>query len=230
MILSVEYIGQVRAWFYYVHAVGVGLFDTNSYRNVITTGTLSGNDGRKMSKSYGNYTDPNELMDAYSADALRLLLLSSPLINGEDFSLQDKDVQDVQRKLALIWNMFDFFTLYASVDGWGWEGSQADPSADTTNPLDRWVLSRLHQLQAHVEERMDAYDIPGTLEPVLAFIDDASNWYVRRSRRRFWKSGDDADKADAYKTLHYVLVRLSIILAPFVPFLAEDPVLEAHRR
>lgn len=218
----VEYIGQVRAWFYYVHTVGVGLFGTNSYRNVITTGTLSGNDGRKMSKSYGNYTDPNELMDLYSADALRFTLLRSPVLSGEDFSLQDKDVQDVQRKLAMIWNMYDFFTLYASVDGWEWNGDASDPSATLSNPLDKWVLSRLHQLQYHVGSYMDVYDIPGALEPVLAFVDDASNWYVRRSRRRFWKSGDDSDKDDAYRTLHYLLVRLSMILAPFIPFLAEE--------
>jgi isoleucyl-tRNA synthetase len=222
----VEYIGQVRAWFYYVHAVGVGLFGKNSYKNVITTGTLAGNDGRKMSKSYGNYTDPNELMDLYSADALRFLLMSSPLMNGEDFSLMDKDVLDVQRKLAMIWNMYDFFTMYAAVDGWEWDssapGALDDPLASLTNPLDKWVVSRLHQLQNHVTEKMDGYDIPGALEPMLAFVDDASNWYVRRSRRRFWKSGDDTDKNDAYRTLHYVLVRLSIILAPFVPFLAEE--------
>lgn len=218
----VEYIGQVRAWFYYVHTVGVGLFGANSYKNVITTGTLAGNDGRKMSKQYGNYTDPNELMDQFSADALRFLLLSSPVLNAEDFSLKDKDVQDVQRKLAMIWNMYDFFTLYASVDGWEWNGKHEDPSARLTNPLDLWVVSRLHELQAHVEKGMEVYDLPSTLEPVMKFLDDASNWYVRRSRRRFWKSGDDADKNDAYQTLHYVLTRLSIILAPFVPFLSEE--------
>jgi isoleucyl-tRNA synthetase len=218
----VEYVGQVRAWFYYVHAVSVGLFDKRAYKQVITTGTLAGNDGRKMSKSYGNYTDPNELMDLYSADAMRFLLLQSPVLNGEDFSLKDKDVQDVQRKLAMIWNMYDFFTMYAAVDGWEWDGNLDDPSKDVTNPLDTWVLSRLHQLQAHVTERMDIYDIPGALEPVMAFVDDASNWYVRRSRRRFWKSGDDSDKNDAYKTLHYVLTRLSMVLAPFTPFLAEE--------
>jgi isoleucyl-tRNA synthetase len=218
----VEYIGQVRAWFYYVHAVGVGLFGTNSYKNVITTGTLSGNDGRKMSKSYGNYTDPNELMDMYSADALRFTLLNSPVLSGEDFSLQDKDVQDAQRKLAMIWNMYDFFTLYASVDGWEWGGTHDDPSTSLSNPLDVWVVSRLHELQGHIEHNMAAYDLPNALEPVLKFLDDASNWYVRRSRRRFWKSGDDADKNDAYTTLHYVLTRLSMLLAPFVPFLAEE--------
>src|SRR5262249_806396 len=118
----VEYIGQVRAWFYYVHAVGVALHGTNSYKNVITTGNLMGNDGRKLSKSLGNYTDPNEVMDLYSADALRFILMSSNLLGAEDFTLKDKDVQDVQRKLAMIWNMYDFFTMYAAVDGWEWDG------------------------------------------------------------------------------------------------------------
>jgi isoleucyl-tRNA synthetase len=218
----VEYVGQVRAWFYYVHTVNVGLFGKNAFKNVIVHGNMMGSDGRKLSKSLGNYTDPNEVMDLYSADALRFLFLSSTLLNGEDFTLKDKDVQDVQRKLAMIWNMYDFFTLYASVDGWEWSGSTEDPSVSLTNPLDIWVLSRLHQLQTHVTERMNAYDIPGALEPLLAFVDDASNWYVRRSRRRFWKSGDDNDKNDAYQTLHYVLVRLSTIMAPFTPFLAEE--------
>lgn len=218
----VEYIGQVRAWFYYVHAVGVGLFGTNSYKNVITTGTLAGNDGRKMSKSYGNYTDPNELMDLYSADALRFLLMSSPVMNGEDFSLQDKDVQDVQRKLAMIWNMYDFFTTYAAVDEWEWNGTLEDPSKELTNPLDLWVVSRLHQLIQHVTKHMDDYNIPEALSDILPFLDDASNWYVRRSRRRFWKSEDDGDKAQAYRTLHYVLTQLSLVMAPFTPFLAEE--------
>jgi len=218
----VEYVGQVRAWFYYVHTVNVALFGKNAFKNVIVTGNVAGNDGYKMSKSRGNFTDPNVLFDEYSADAWRFLLLSSPLLSGEDFSLRDRDVQDVQRKLAMIWNMYDFFTLYASVDGWEWDGSIDDPSASLTNPLDKWVLSRIHQLQLHIEADMDAYNIPGALAPVLAFIDDASNWYVRRSRRRFWKSGNDTDKDAAYQTLHYVLVRLSMILAPFVPFLAEE--------
>jgi len=218
----VEYIGQVRAWFYYVHTVGVGLFGTNSYKNVITTGTLAGNDGRKMSKSYGNYTDPNELMDLYSADALRFLLMGSPVMNGEDFALQDKDVLDVQRKLAMIWNMYDFFTTYAEVDKWEWNSKLDDPSKELTNPLDVWVVSRLHQLRDHVTKHMDAYNIPEALSDILPFLDDASNWYVRRSRRRFWKSGDDADKQNAYRTLHYVLTQLSFLMAPFTPFLAEE--------
>ena len=229
----VEYIGQVRAWFYYVHAVNAALAEIgafgeagaqhkNAYSNVITTGVVAGNDGRKMSKSLGNFTDPNELMDKFSADSLRFLLLSSPLLNGEDFALHDKDVGDVARKLSMIWNMYDFFTMYAEVDGWEFDGELKDPLGELTNPLDIWIVSRLHQLVAEVECHMDTYNIPDALSPILPFLDDASNWYVRRSRRRFWKSEDDGDKNDAYRTLHYVLVRLSYILAPFTPFLAEE--------
>ena len=263
----VEYIGQVRAWFYYVHAVNAALAEIgafgeagtqhkNAYSNVITTGVVAGNDGRKMSKSLGNFTDPNELMDKFSADSLRFLLLSSPLLNGEDFALHDKDVGDVARKLSMIWNMYDFFTMYAEVDEFTFPYDTASSSAflvhritntahsDTpeslsrigtensfqisvdidklSNPLDIWIISRLHELVAEVEKQMDAYNIPDALSPILPFLDDASNWYVRRSRRRFWKSEDDGDKSDAYRTLHYVLVCLSYLLAPFTPFLAEE--------
>ena len=270
----VEYIGQVRAWFYYVHAVNVALAEIgafgeagvqhkNAYSNVITTGVVAGNDGRKMSKSLGNFTDPNELMDKFSADSLRFLLLSSPLLNGEDFALHDKDVGDVARKLAMIWNMYDFFTMYAEVDEFTFPYDTASSDAflvhritntahsDTpeslsrtgtensfqisvdidklSNPLDIWIISRLHELMAEVEKQMDAYNIPDALSPILPFLDDASNWYVRRSRRRFWRSSkgaagaeDDGDKSDAYRTLHYVLVRLGYLLAPFTPFLAEE--------
>ena len=266
----VEYVAQVRAWFYYVHAVNttlasIGAFGAerakptaqmNAYRNVIVTGVIAGNDGRKMSKSLGNYTDPNELMDQYSADALRFLLLASPLLSGEDYVLLDKDVSDVARKLAMIWNMYDFFTMYAEVDEFTFpyntvssdaflvhritDTSHSDTSESSSrtgtensfrisvdidklsNPLDRWIVSRVHQLTDHVAKFMNQYNIPDALSAVIPFIDDASNWYVRRSRRRFWKSEDDADKAQAYQTLHYVLVRLSLVLAPFTPFLAEE--------
>jgi len=218
----VEYIGQVRAWFYYVHAVNTALFGKNAFKNVITTGVVAGNDGRKMSKSLGNYTDPNELMDQYSADSLRFLLLTSPLLNGEDFALHDKDVSDVARKLSMIWNMYDFFTMYASVDGWEFNGELKDPSKDLENPLDKWIVSRVHELRNEITENMDVYNIPRALEGVLPFLDDASNWFVRRSRRRFWKSENGTDKLQAYQTLHYVLSYLALILAPFVPFLAEE--------
>jgi len=219
-----EYVAQTRAWFYYLHVVNVGLFGTAAFKNAIVTGTVAGNDGRKMSKSLGNFTDPNELMDKFSADSLRFLLLSSPLLSGEDFSLQDKEVGDVARKLSMIWNMYDFFTMYAEVDDFEFapvESYEVYPD-ELDNPLDKWVVSRLHQLNEEITKYMDGYDIPNALAGILPFVDDASNWFVRRSRRRFWKSEDDGDKAQAYKTLHYILFKLSLILAPFVPFLAEE--------
>ena len=216
----VEYVGQVRAWFYYVHVINTALFGHNAFKNVITTGTVAGNDGRKMSKSLGNYTDPNELMDKYSADALRFLMLSSPVLAGEDFALIDKDVSDVARKLSMIWNVYDFFTMYASVDGF--DSNQAISVSKLENPLDIWLVSKVYVLRNQITAGMEEYNIPGALSEVLAFIDDLSNWFVRRSRRRFWKSEDDNDKNAAYSTLYYVLVYLAKILAPFTPFLAEE--------
>ncbi len=216
----VEYVGQVRAWFYYVHVVNTALFGKKAYRNVITTGTVAGNDGRKMSKSLGNYTDPTELMDKYSADALRFLMLSSPVLAGEDFALIDKDVSDVARKLSMIWNVYDFFTMYASVDGF--DSKQAVAVSKLENPLDIWLVSRIYELRNEITKGMEAYNIPSALSNVLLFIDDLSNWFVRRSRRRFWKSEDDTDKNAAYSTLYFILVYLAKILAPFTPFLAEE--------
>jgi len=216
----VEYVGQVRAWFYYVHVVNTALFSDIAYKNVITTGTLAGNDGRKMSKSLGNYTDPNLLMDQYSADSLRFLMLSSPVLAGEDFALIDKDVSDVARKLSMIWNVFDFFTMYAEVDGF--DSDQAMAASEFVNPLDIWLVSRVHQVRNQITEGMEAYNIPAALSSALEFIDDMSNWFVRRSRRRFWKSEDDQDKLEAYSTLYYVLIYLAKIMAPFTPFLAEE--------
>ena len=216
----VEYVGQVRAWFYYVHVVNTALFSDIAYKNVITTGTLAGNDGRKMSKSLGNYTDPNLLMDQYSADSLRFLMLSSSVLAGEDFSLIDKDVSDVARKLSMIWNVYDFFTMYAEVDGF--DSEQAMVVSEFVNPLDIWLVSRVHQVRNQITEDMEAYNIPAALSSVLEFIDDMSNWFVRRSRRRFWKSEDDKDKLEAYSTLYHVLIYLAKILAPFTPFLAEE--------
>ena len=215
----VEYVGQVRAWFYYVHAVNTALFGHNAFRNVITTGTLAGNDGRKMSKSLGNYTDPNELMNQYSADSLRFLMLSSPVLAGEDFALIDKDVSDVARKLSMIWNVYDFFKMYAAVDNI--DSDKLEMKFDK-NVLDKWIISRVHQLRNEITEGMEEYNLPKALAGVLPFVDDLSNWFVRRSRRRFWKSEDDSDKMEAYATLYYVLVYLSKILAPFTPFLAEE--------
>ena len=233
----VEYVGQVRAWFYYVHAVNTALAEIgafgekaktghkNAYKNVITTGTLAGNDGRKMSKSLGNFTDPNILMDQYSADAYRFLLLSSPVMSGEDFAMLDKDVSDVNRKLAMIWNVYDFFTTYAEIEGWDNENSWKPATKDLDelkNPLDIWIISRLHETKAEIIAGMEEYNIPKALEGVLPFIDDLSNWFVRRSRRRFSKNDDQQDKDEAFWTLYTALVKTAQILAPFTPFLSEE--------
>ena len=221
----VEAIDQTRGWFYALTAVNVGLFGQSPFKNLICTGFINAEDGKKMSKKLKNYTDPLELMSQYSADSFRLLMLTNPVASGEDFNLKDKDVGDVARKLGMVWNMYDFFTMYAEVDGWEFTGDPAnivDPSDTLTNPLDQWIVSRVHQLSAEVRKGMDVYDMPAATRPILPFIEDASNWYVRRSRRRFWKSDDDADKKNAYRTLHYALVQLSVILAPFAPFLAEE--------
>ena len=218
----IEAIDQTRGWFYSLTAVNVALFGKSPWKNLICTGFINAADGKKMSKKLKNYTDPMELMNKTSADSFRFLMLSSPLTNGENFALADKDVMDVARKLGMIWNMYDFFTMYAEVDGWEFNGDLSDPLHDLTNPLDVWIVSRLHQLITEVERGLNNYNLQDATKPILPFLDDASNWYVRRSRRRFWKSEDDGDKNDAYRTLHYVLVRLSYMLAPFTPFLAEE--------
>ncbi|MFA5986963.1 MAG: isoleucine--tRNA ligase [Parcubacteria group bacterium] len=215
-----EYIGQVRAWFYYMHAISVGIFGEEAFKNVIVTGTIAGNDGRKMSKSYGNYTAPEILLEKYSSDALRYLLVSSPLLNGEDFALVDKDVADVQRKLGTLWNSYSFFVMYANVDGWQLSKNGEVPK--NKNVLDKWIVSQLHALIKSVDSDMQKYDLPNASKPIIKFIDDLSNWYIRRSRKRFWKSENDGDKNEAYQTLYYVLVELSKVMAPFTPFIAEE--------
>ena len=215
-----EYVGQIRAWFYYLHAISVGIFGKEAFKNVIVTGTIAGSDGKKMSKSLGNYTDSNILLDQYSSDALRYLLMSSPLLNGDDFALIDKDVSDIQRKLETLWNSYGFFVMYANVDNWSPEKLNGAPKV--SNLLDKWIISKLHRLIKTVDENMLVYNVPNAVNPIVDFIDELSNWYIRRSRKRFWKSENDGDKNEAYQTLHYVLVQLSKVMAPFTPFIAEE--------
>ena len=223
----VEYVGQVRAWFYYLHALSVALFDRPAFSNVIVTGTVLGNDGRKLSKSLGNYTDPLTLIEGYSADAYRLTLIDSPVLAGEDFSLKDKDVADKQRKLDTLRNCLEFFLLYAAADDW-----RADPEAHRRPPeepehvLDRWLLARLGQLTRAMTDAFQAYDLPAATKPLLEFVDDLSNWYVRRNRKRFWKSDNDADKQAAYHSLYFSLWHLAHLTAPLTPFLAEEMMIQ----
>jgi len=217
-----EYIAQTRAWFYVLHVLSVGIFGKNSFKNVVTTGTIAGNDGKKMSKSLGNYTMPDLVLEKYSADALRFYLLSSPLLNAQNINFSEKSIQDVQRKvLSTLWNSYAFFTLYAGVDKWE-PKDRLGTSADSKNLLDLWIVSELNKLIDEVDSNMQAYDLVKAIRPFENFVDNLSNWYIRRSRKRFWKSENDDDKGNAYQTLHYVLVTLARTMAPFTPFIAEE--------
>ncbi len=217
-----EYIAQTRAWFYVLHVIAVGVFGKISFKNVVTTGTIAGSDGKKMSKSLGNYPDPNLVLEKYSADALRLYLLSSPLLNAQNISFSEKAIGDIQRKvLATFWNSYAFFTLYAGVDQWE-PKNKLGAVSDSKNLLDRWIISELHKLIGEVDANMQSYDLVKATRPFELFVDNLSNWYIRRSRKRFWKSENDDDKNNAYETLHYVLVWLTKTMAPFTPFIAEE--------
>lgn len=214
----IEAIDQTRGWFYSLMAVNVGLFGKAPFKNLICTGFINAADGKKMSKKLKNYTDPLELMDKTSADAFRYFFLTSPVVLGEDINLDDKDVVSMQRKLAMAYNVLDFFLMYAEVDEWQADSSTPKPD----NVLDKWVLSKLQKLVEDVDENMQNYDLMRASRPIMEFIDGLSNWFVRRSRKRFWKSGDDDDKNQAYHTLYYVLVELTKLMAPFTPFMADD--------
>ena len=214
----IEAIDQTRGWFYALMAVNVGLFGKAPFRNLICTGFINAADGRKMSKKLKNYTDPMELMNSVSADAFRYTLMTSPVLLGEDISLDDKDVQSTERKLSMIYNVLDFFLMYAEVDQW-----KAVPEVPAPeHVLDKWILSKLQSLVKEVSDNMDGYNLMHASRPIMDFVDGLSNWYVRRSRKRFWKSENDNDKSQAYHTLYYVLVELSKLMAPFTPFMADD--------
>jgi len=218
-----EYIGQTRAWFYVMHVMAVGVFGKEAYQNVLTTGVIAGEDGRKMSKSFGNYTDPGEVLETYSADALRFYLLSSPLMNAQNLNFSTETVADIQRRvLGTLWNSYSFFVLYAGVDKWKPGKEKIEKVLEKGNILDKWLLSELHQLIKEVDEGFEKYSIIKPAKKIEKFIDDLSNWYIRRSRKRFWKSEDDADKNQAYATLHYVLTELAKVIAPYTPFIAEE--------
>lgn len=214
----VEAIDQTRGWFYSLTAVNVALFGKSPFKNLICTGFINAADGKKMSKKLKNYTDPLELMDSVSADAFRYYLLTSPVVLGEDINLVDKDILTTERKLAMVYNVLDFFLMYAEVDGW-----QADPSIpEPKHVLDKWILSKLQALIKETTDNMDNYNLMHASRPVVEFVDLLSNWYVRRSRKRFWKSENDGDKTQAYHTLYYVLTELTKLMAPFTPFMADD--------
>lgn len=212
----IEYTGQLRAWFYYMHVIGNALFDQVSFKNVVVTGVLAGNDGRKMSKSYGNYPDPKETLEKYGGDALRLYMMGSPLLQGEDANFNEKELSSqVLTVLNPAWNSLKYFSIYANEANWKPSSYLEEPKV--THLLDRWVLARLHELQSQLQSGLDAYKIADAVRTIAPFLDDVSTWYIRRSRDRFV-----AKDPDAIATLYYVLTQFALIVAPVVPFLAEE--------
>jgi isoleucyl-tRNA synthetase len=214
-----EAIDQTRGWFYSLLAISTLLFKQNAYRNVICLGHILDPEGQKMSKSKGNVMDPDYIFDSFGADALRWLFFISPV--GESYSVGDKPLQEVVRRFLLtFWNVYSFFVTYANIDGFR-PGAQAEVPLAERPVLDRWLLSRLNHLVDGVDRSLERYDVNSAARPIEDFVEDLSNWYLRRSRRRFWKSESDSDKLAAYQTLHQALVTLSRLMAPFTPFLAD---------
>ncbi len=215
-----EAIDQTRGWFYSLIAISALLYGHSSYKNVVCLGHILDGEGRKMSKRLGNVVDPWTVLNEQGADALRwyLFTVSSPWY-ARRFS--PDHIDEVLRKFTLtLWNTYSFFTLYANIDGF--DPRTHDVPASERTLLDRWILSELHQLVAKVTHGLENYDAFTTGRAISEFVDELSNWYVRRSRRRFWKSEEDADKVAAYLTLYECLEMLSKLLAPFMPFLAEE--------
>ena len=215
-----EGLDQTRGWFYTLMLLGTALFDRSPYKNVIVNGLVLAEDGRKMSKRLKNYPDPAHILNTYGADALRLYMINSPIVRAEDLCFSEQgDLQSLRHLLIPWWNAYSFLVTYANVDGWQ-PSAAAAPAGGSL--MDRWILSTLDRVTGEVVAAMDAYDLQQAVRPLVQFIDDLTNWYIRRSRRRFWKSEDDADKTRAYETLHAVLLRLCQIAAPFVPFISEE--------
>ena len=215
-----EGLDQTRGWFYTLLVLGTLLFGKAPYKNVVVNGLVLAEDGKKMSKRLKNYPDPKHVIDTYGADALRLYLINSPVVRAENLRFSEAGVKQLLRDLLIPWwNAYSFFVTYANADGFD-EPDVARP--DSPHVLDRWIVSSMETLIADVSTAMDAYDLQKAVRPFVDFIDALTNWYIRRSRRRFWKSEDDADKRHAYRTLRYVLVQLSKVAAPFCPFVSEQ--------
>jgi isoleucyl-tRNA synthetase len=214
-----EAVDQTRGWFYSLHAISSLLNESVAFKNVICLGLILDVEGQKMSKSRGNVVDPWDVLNLHGADAFRwYLYTASPPGQERRFSVDL--VGEVVRNFTLtLWNVYSFFVTYANLDGW----KPSETSASQPyNELDRWLLSELNTLVRNVTNAMETYDVPGATRPIQAFVDDLSKWYLRRSRRRYWKSESDADKVAAYATLYEALVTLGKLLAPTMPFLAEE--------
>ncbi|ULQ59862.1 isoleucine--tRNA ligase [Brucepastera parasyntrophica] len=216
-----EGLDQTRGWFYTLTVLAAAIFDKPAFNNCIVSGLVLASDGKKMSKSLRNYTDPIMVVNEFGADALRLFLIHSAVTKADDLRYTDEGVRDILKGIMIpLWNSYSFYVTYANIDK---VERPAGKTADGTsqNPLDRWVLSITEKMVKEVTEALDAYDLSRAVDPVVTFIDQLNNWYIRRSRRRFWKSENDGDKALAYDTLYYALKKLILIAAPFVPFITE---------
>ncbi|MBL8920134.1 MAG: isoleucine--tRNA ligase [Myxococcaceae bacterium] len=218
-----EGLDQTRGWFYTLLVLSTALFDKAPFKNVIVNGLVLAEDGSKMSKSKQNYPDPNKVIEQHGADALRAYLINSPLVRAEPLRFSESGVKEVVRTVLLpLQNAWSFFTTYANVDGWNPKTDLAKAPALQQRPeLDRWIVSVLQSLVREINTQMEGYYLDRVVPPMLGFIDDLTNWYIRRSRRRFWKSEDSTDKAAAYATLYEVLTTFSKVVAPVLPFFAE---------
>jgi isoleucyl-tRNA synthetase len=215
-----EAIDQTRGWFYTLHVLATALFNKPAFKEVICSGWVVAADGEKLSKRKKNYAPMDEVFDQYGVDSMRFFMASSPIVNGEDVRFSVDYLRDVQRNVFMTFNnVFSFYKLYADVDGWKPEKPLVEP--ESSNLLDQWMLARLNQTISEVTEGMEKYRLDRATRPITELFDDISNWFVRRSRRRFWKAEDDADKQQAYATLHYVILRSCQLLAPFSPFLPD---------
>ena len=215
-----EAVDQTRGWFYSLHALATLLKGEPSYRNVICLGLILDSRGQKMSKHVGNVVRPDTVLDAHGADALRwyLFTASHP---GEPRRFSDKLVNETLRRVLLtLWNVYSFFTNYASIDRF--HPDQVPGDWKPEHELDRWILSELNVLVSQVDGYMEAYNPTDSGRRLQEFVDQLSNWYVRRSRRRFWKSENDTDKLSAYATLYRCLVTVARLMAPLAPFMAEE--------
>ncbi len=214
-----EGLDQTRGWFYTLTVLAVALFNKPAFKNVIVNGIILAEDGNKMSKRLKNYPEPTSVINRYGADAVRLYLLNSPSVRAEDLRFSERGVELVLRQALIpLWNSFVFLSTYAKI--YNWAPKQTDfptPQAD----IDRWILSRLQHLTKEVTEAMDQYELNRAVEPFVGFIDQLTNWYIRRNRSRFWDEHPSRERDEAFQTLYTVLTNLVTIAAPFIPFLSE---------
>ena len=217
-----EGLDQTRGWFYTLTVLAAALFDRPAFENCVVNGLILASDGKKMSKSLRNYTDPAEVMSKFGADAIRLFLMHSPAVKADDLKYSDDGVRDVLKGILIpLWNSYSFFVTYANIDNVKATGKAFENSLPS-NPLDRWILSITQKLVKDVTEALDDYDLSKAIDPIVAYIDQLNNWYIRRSRRRFWKSENDSDKNEAYESLYIALKTFAQVAAPVIPFITES--------